>query len=535
MNEQSVSLLAHLNEQQRAAVEPGRGVFLVRAGAGSGKTRVITRRIAHLIAHHKAEPSSIVALTFTNKAANEMKERVAQLAQTTTTPAIGTFHAYCLRLLKTNRHLLALPDFTIMDEDDRDKLIQKIVSAAGKEAWAKFKILWNRSKENHDTFIKLCKERDDFLAAGYSATDQELIDKEKQMIDLLMSSRQLIGEMDQVTGEMMSVAEINFLESQIKKEKDDSATKFLIVIMSLISVGVTLAFSIFFPAAVTRPVIKLSKELKASADKLSSETHSLSSVSTQLSSSSSQQAAGTQESVAAMTEMESMINHTTDYSQQSKLLVSTIREKTTVGDEAMHELADSMDGISKSNVKLVEMQEIIKDIDNKTKVINDIVFKTQLLSFNASIEAARAGQHGKGFAVVAEEVGKLAQMSGEAATQIKELLENSQKEVASIVETTKKTVSQGQSTSEKALRIFKEIFEGVDQVVDKIAQIASASSNQQEGIKQTGKAMSELDKAITMNVGIADTVMESARRLESVSDLINTHLVDLQQVILGKK
>jgi len=131
MNEQPVSLLAHLNEQQRAAVEPGKGVFLVRAGAGSGKTRVITRRIAHLIAHHKADPSSIVALTFTNKAANEMKERVAQLAQTATAPAIGTFHAYCLRLLKTNRHLLPLPDFTIMDEDDRDKLIQKIVSAAG--------------------------------------------------------------------------------------------------------------------------------------------------------------------------------------------------------------------------------------------------------------------------------------------------------------------------------------------------------------------------------------------------------------------
>ena len=411
----------------------------------------------------------------------------------------------------------------------------KIASAAGKEAWQKFKILWNRSKENHDVFTRLCIERDDFLAAGYSAIDQELIDKEKQMIDLLMSSRQLIDEMDQVTNKMMSTAETTFLESQIKKEKDDSATKFLIVVMSLISVGVTLAFSIFFPAAVTRPVIKLSKELKASADKLSSETHSLSSVSTQLSSSSSQQAAGTQESVAAMTEMESMINHTTDYSQQSKLLVSTIREKTTVGDEAMHELAESMEGISQSNLKLVEMQEIIKDIDNKTKVINDIVFKTQLLSFNASIEAARAGQHGKGFAVVAEEVGKLAQMSGEAATQIKELLENSQKEVATIVETTKRTVTQGQSTSEKALRIFKEIFEGVDQVVDKIAQIASASSNQQEGIQQTGKAMNELDKAITMNVGIADTVMETARRLESVSDLINTHLVDLQQVILGKK
>jgi len=404
-----------------------------------------------------------------------------------------------------------------------------------KESFEKFKMLWNKSKPSFDAFLKFCKERDDFLAAGYSAVDQELIDKEKQMIDLLMTSRPLISEMDQVILELISKAEQDFFNSQIEKEKDDTATKWLIIVMSLISASVTIVFSIFFPMVVTRPFIKLSSALKINATKLTSETHLLSDVSAQLSSSSSQQAAGTQESVAAMTEMESMINHTTDYSQQSQQLVSTIREKTAIGDEAMHELTESMEGISQSNLKLVEMQEIIKDIDNKTKVINDIVFKTQLLSFNASIEAARAGQYGKGFAVVAEEVGKLAQMSGKAATQIKELLENSQKEVTSIVETTKNTVIQGQSTSEKALSIFREIFEGVDQVVDKIAQIASASSNQQEGIKQTGKAMNELDKAITMNVGIADTVMESARRLGSVSDLINSHLADLQQVILGKK
>ena len=404
-----------------------------------------------------------------------------------------------------------------------------------KESWEKFKMLWNKSKQSYDNFLHFCKERDDFLAAGYSATDQELIDKEKQMIDLLMISRQLISEMDQIVLELMTKAEQAFFDSQIKKEKDDTATKWLIIVMSLISAGVTIVFSILFPMVVTRPFVKLSSVLKTNAAKLTSETHSLSSVSTQLSSSSSQQAAGTQESVAAMTEMESMINHTTDYSQQSQQLVSTIREKTTTGDEAMHELTTSMEGISKSNLKLLEMQEIIKDIDNKTRIINDIVFKTQLLSFNASIEAARAGQHGKGFAVVAEEVGKLAKMSGEAATQIKELLENSQKEVASIVEATKTTVSMGQSTSQKALIIFREIFEGVDQVVDKIGQIASASSNQQEGIKQTGKAMSELNKAITMNVSIADSVMESSRRLESVSDLINTSLSDLEQVILGNK
>lgn len=135
----SSPLLEHLNSEQRAAVEPARGVLLVRAGAGSGKTRVITTRIAHLIAEHQILPSSIIALTFTNKAAAEMKERVNRLLTTTPlkndflgeTPYVGTFHAYCLRLLKKNRHLMAIPDFTILDSGDQEKLVQKILSEAG--------------------------------------------------------------------------------------------------------------------------------------------------------------------------------------------------------------------------------------------------------------------------------------------------------------------------------------------------------------------------------------------------------------------
>ncbi|KKT24083.1 MAG: UvrD/REP helicase [candidate division TM6 bacterium GW2011_GWF2_43_87] len=124
-------LLEKLNAQQRSAVEPGRGVILVRAGAGSGKTRVITRRISYLIAYHGAIPSSIVALTFTNKAAAEMKERVESMVSRGDSPYIGTFHAYCLRLLKINRAFLGMPDFLVLDADDQEKLMQKIIASAG--------------------------------------------------------------------------------------------------------------------------------------------------------------------------------------------------------------------------------------------------------------------------------------------------------------------------------------------------------------------------------------------------------------------
>ena len=117
-----------LNDAQRKAVTHASGPVLVTACAGSGKTRVITARIAYMIASCGAEPASIVALTFTNKAAREMRERIVQfLGDEVPLPFIGTFHSYCLRLLKRQQHLLEHPSFSIIDEDDQKKMVQAIL------------------------------------------------------------------------------------------------------------------------------------------------------------------------------------------------------------------------------------------------------------------------------------------------------------------------------------------------------------------------------------------------------------------------
>jgi DNA helicase-2/ATP-dependent DNA helicase PcrA len=118
----------HLNPEQEKAVRHTNGSLLVIAGAGSGKTRVITARIAHLIADHQIHASAIVALTFTNKAANEMKERIATFIGTDQElPFVGTFHSYCVRILRQNRHLIGTPFLTILDDDDQKKLLQDIL------------------------------------------------------------------------------------------------------------------------------------------------------------------------------------------------------------------------------------------------------------------------------------------------------------------------------------------------------------------------------------------------------------------------
>jgi DNA helicase-2/ATP-dependent DNA helicase PcrA len=125
-----MDILAGLNPQQRIAVEHGRGPALVLAGAGSGKTRVIAYRIGYLIRNSAARPENILAVTFTNKAAREMRERVQKILgpSRSAEPLISTFHSFCVRLLRREIHNLGYRrDFSIYDTDDQKRLIKKIL------------------------------------------------------------------------------------------------------------------------------------------------------------------------------------------------------------------------------------------------------------------------------------------------------------------------------------------------------------------------------------------------------------------------
>ncbi|MGV2050150.1 UvrD-helicase domain-containing protein [Agrobacterium salinitolerans] len=126
--------LSGLNPEQRDAVETLDGPVLVLAGAGTGKTRVLTTRIAHILATGRAYPSQILAVTFTNKAAREMKERIGVLVGGAVEgmPWLGTFHSIGVKLLRRHAELVGLKsDFTILDTDDVVRLIKQLIQAEG--------------------------------------------------------------------------------------------------------------------------------------------------------------------------------------------------------------------------------------------------------------------------------------------------------------------------------------------------------------------------------------------------------------------
>jgi superfamily I DNA/RNA helicase len=141
-----LSFLDQLNPQQREAVETTEGPVLILAGAGSGKTRVITYRIAYLIEHKGVMPESILAMTFTNKAAAEMGERVEKLVGglSIAKPVISTFHSFCVRVLRRDIEVLRIPstvpgqppightkNFVIYDESDQQSVVKSVMKRLG--------------------------------------------------------------------------------------------------------------------------------------------------------------------------------------------------------------------------------------------------------------------------------------------------------------------------------------------------------------------------------------------------------------------
>jgi DNA helicase-2/ATP-dependent DNA helicase PcrA len=130
-------LFTELNPEQRRAVETTEGPLLIQAGAGSGKTKSLTHRIAYLIATHRATPYNILAVTFTNKAAREMRERVAQLVGESAEnrgfmPYMGTFHSICVRILRMDGEHIGIPrSYVIFDESDRLSAVKRASKQLG--------------------------------------------------------------------------------------------------------------------------------------------------------------------------------------------------------------------------------------------------------------------------------------------------------------------------------------------------------------------------------------------------------------------
>lgn len=278
---------------------------------------------------------------------------------------------------------------------------------------------------------------------------------------------------------------------------------------------------------------KLTSEMDQSTNNVADTSSKLFATSQSLASVSQETAAALQETVSSMSEMNSMVSRTSDKSRETKLASEEIGMRVGKASDTVGEMVVSMEALSRSNEQLSEVNKVIRSISKQTKVINDIVFKTQLLAVNASIEAAKAGSQGKGFAVVADEVSKLAQLSGDASEKISLLLDESEDKVNAITKEVSRRVNRGSSTVDSVKAVFSEISDQVKQIKQLSDDMAQACEEQSFGIEQVTSAVAQIDKATHVNTSEAYLVEKQSSGLKHDSRGLQIVTRELLNVLFG--
>jgi len=336
-------------------------------------------------------------------------------------------------------------------------------------------------------------------------------------------------------------------------------SSYLLRNISLVIVLIAACLILFVAWLVARQissgVLEVASKLKLDAEGLANSSQIINESSSQLSEAATEQASSLQETVSSIDEISAMVQRNADSANTSKQISSKSSEAAQKGKKTVDQMMKAINEISNSNEKIMsEMKEsneeishivtLINQISEKTKVINDIVFQTKLLSFNASVEAARAGEHGRGFAVVAEEVGNLASMSGKAALEISEMLDKSTKQVNDIVEsskskvensvkTGKEKVDHGIKTAQECGESLDEILLNVSTVNEMVAEIANASNEQAVGVREVTKAMQQLDQVTHQNTTVAQQSSVLAQKIKMQSEEVQSAVAILLGIIHG--
>jgi len=254
-------------------------------------------------------------------------------------------------------------------------------------------------------------------------------------------------------------------------------------------------------------------------------------------------------SSAALEEISSMLSKTADSANQLASMAQDAQSSVHIGKKAVTDLLSGLTIINTSTENLsghidISLGNLVGIINNlseikaKTNVINDIVFQTKLLSFNASVEAARAGDHGKGFAVVAEEMSNLAATSGFASKEISEILQKNLDSTQQIVEemklnltslmrASKEDVRRSLDNAKSSSQSFDQINKKVEDVARMSDEISSATKEQDIGVREITKAINQLQTTSDQLSNVSEQTLKAALSLSEHTDKQSKELFDL--------
>lgn len=427
--------------------------------------------------------------------------------------------------------------------------------------------MFEKQKETVANYQAIASEKGKELAGLYFADfskwdlaarkSRELaeVNKNIEAFKVLEDSSEFRANMRRYNAEMNKLTADSLASKTAEANALATSAIFMALVISVVSILVSMIVAYFVLRSATNAINEVVRNLHDSSAQVTSASTQIASSSEELSQATTEQAAALEQTAASIEEMNSMVAKNSENASNTAQTSSESQSKATQGKSVVEKMIKSMDAINESNDTIMtqinhsnnqfaEIAKVIEEIGTKTKVINDIVFQTRLLSFNASVEAARAGEHGKGFAVVAEEVGNLAQMSGNAAKEISSMLEGSIRRVHTIVEETKasvaKLVAEGKTTVEEGARVAQQCGEVLDEIVNNVGsvsnmatEIAQASQEQSRGVAEITKAMNQLDTVTQQNAATSEEAASAAVELSAQAEAMKNAVGHLVAVIQG--
>lgn len=372
---------------------------------------------------------------------------------------------------------------------------------------------WTEINKNIEDFIVTLKEnksKKEDLTAKISKIEDGFLNLNDQLSEMLSKLRKNSIEIYNISQE---------------KEK-----YYFLGLLSILSFGLLISvISFIYTIKISSNFKLISNELNIQSKDINKIVSLIKKNSSVLVSSMDQQSSSIHETTAAINEITSTVNRTNENTKELFSVSKTSLEKSEIGQTVMKDMLASMKEIYQSNEQLQVIADIIKQINSKTAVINEIVAKTELLSLNASIESARAGEHGKGFAVVAEEVGNLAKISGKSAHEIQELITQSEEKVRQILDATRSRFDGIKNITDKANFSFQEISENISSLSNYIEQITNAAQEQEIGVRQISTAMLQIEnstrtiqESVASNLEGSQTLVNQSENLEKTSLKIGT-------------